>query len=146
MRALKWIAAVTAAAGLAACNQSGEGGGASAKATAKTASAEKPKHPTYCFYKDANTKGWAAGTDKSGNVTVKGKAYLEDPGYRGDLSQSEVQGDKATIWLTMAPNDTGYAKPDGWWEVSSTIPDSVAATSVTVMCAAKTVATLTVKR
>ena len=143
MRALIWISAT---AFLAACNQSADSGNTAANASANTAAPEKPKHPTYCFYKDANTKGWSAATDKSGNVTVKGKAYLEDSGYRGDLSQSEVAGDKATIWLNMAPNNTGYASPGNWWDVTATIPDSAAATSVTVMCGTKTVATLTVTR
>src|SRR5262249_2628244 len=92
MKLLIWI---SAAAFLAACNQSADAGNATANANANSVAAAKPKHPTYCFYKDANTKGWAAATDKSGNVTIKGKAYLEDSGYRGDLSQPEVQGDKA---------------------------------------------------
>jgi hypothetical protein len=137
-----WIAAAVALTG---CGQSANEN-AAVNAGTNTAAPEKPKHPTYCFYKDANTKGWKASTDKSGNVVVKGKAYLQDPGYRGDLVQAEVDGDKATIWLTMAPNNTGYASPDGWWDVSATIPASTAATRVTVMCATKTVATLSVKR
>jgi putative lipoprotein len=145
MKALIWIAAVSAAAALAGCGQTGAKNVA-ANASANATAPEKPKHPTYCFYKDANAKGWKAVAGKDGNVTVKGKAYLEDSGYRGDLVQGEVEGDKATIWLTMAPNDTGYAKPDGWWDVSASIPGSSAVTSVTVMCAKKTVATLTVKR
>jgi hypothetical protein len=45
----------------------------------------------------------------------------------------------------MSPNTTGYAKPDGWWDVDATIPDSAAATSAVVMCGTKTVATLPVK-
>jgi len=143
MRALIWISAT---AFLAACNQSADSGNAAANASANAAAPEKPKHPTYCFYKDANTKGWSAAADKSGNVTVKGKAYLEDSGYRGDLTQAEVQGDKARIWLNMAPNDTGYASPGNWWDVSTSIPNSATAMSVTVMCGTKTVATLTVKR
>ncbi len=145
MKTLVLIAVASATAALAGCGQSGEDN-AAVNASVNTAAAEKPKHPTYCFFKDANTKGWTASTDKSGNVTVKGKAYLEDPGYRADLVQGEAQGENATIWLTMAPNDTGYARPDGWWDVNATIPNSAEATSVTVMCAAKTVATLTVKR
>ena len=142
MKSAIWIAA---AAALASCGQQG-GSNTAANVAANSAASEKPKHPTYCFYKDANTKGWKASTDKSGNVAVNGKAYLQDPGYKGDLVQGEVEGDKATIWLAMAPNDTGFARPDGWWDVSATIPSSTAATSVTVMCGKKTVATLPVKR
>lgn len=109
------------------------------------AATEAPKHPTYCFYKDAATKGWSASTDKQGNVTVKGKAKLDDTRYSGSLIQGEAQGGSASIWLTMAPN-TGYAMADNWWDVSATIRNSAAARSVTVMCGTKTVATLKVPR
>jgi hypothetical protein len=143
MRALIWVAAAATVAG---CNQGGADSNVAANSMANTAAAEKPKHPTYCFYKDANTKGWKASRDKSGNVTVKGKAYLADAAYSGSLIQAEVAGEKATIWLTMSPNTTGYAKPGGWWDVSATIPDSATATSVTVMCGTKTVVTLPLKR
>ena len=142
MRALIWVAAAAAVAG---CNQSGADNNVAANVVANTAAAEKPKHPTYCFYQDANTKGWSARRDKSGNVSVKGKAYLEDSAYSGSLVQGEVAGDKATIWITTGANTTGYAKPDGWWDVSATIPDSAAAKSVTVLCGTKTVVTLPVK-
>jgi hypothetical protein len=139
------LAVAAAAVGLAACGQSGEET-AAVNATDNSAAPEKPKHPTYCFYKDANTKSWAASIDKSGNVTVKGKAYLLDSAYRGDLIQGEADGEAARIWLTMGPNTTGFGRPDGWWDVTATIPGSAAAKNVTVMCGTKTVATLTVKR
>jgi len=146
MRILGILAAAVAMAGLTACGQSEQNAAENAaNASASTAAAEKPKHPTYCFYKDANTKSWSASRDKSGNITVKGKAYLADAAYSGSLSQGEAAGDKASIWLTMSPNTTGYAKPDGWWDVSTTIPGSAAAKSVVVMCGTKTVATLPVK-
>jgi hypothetical protein len=146
MRGFVWIGVAAAAVALAGCSQSGSDNGVAANAGAITAAADKPKHPTYCFYKDANTKAWSAVRDKSGNVTVKGKAYLADAAYSGSLSQGEVEGDKASIWLTMSPNSTGFAKPDGWWDVSSTIPDSASAKSVVVMCGNKTVAILTPKK
>ena len=101
MRALIWVAAAAAVAG---CNQSGADNNVAANVVANTAAAEKPKHPTYCFYQDANTKGWSARRDKSGNVSVKGKAYLEDSAYSGSLVQGEVAGDKATIWITTGAN------------------------------------------
>ena len=145
MRALIWVAAAAAVAG---CNQSGADNNVAANVVANTAAAEKPK-PKYMFEKGEqvriNTKGWSARRDKSGNVSVKGKAYLEDSAYSGSLVQGEVAGDKATIWITTGANTTGYAKPDGWWDVSATIPDSAAAKSVTVLCGTKTVATLPVK-
>lgn len=138
-----WIAA--AAATVTACGQSG-GANSSVNASTKSAAAEAPKHPTYCFFKDAATKGWAASADKDGNVTVKGKAKLDDGRYSGALIQGEAQGDNASIWLTMNPNTTGYSMADSWWDVSATIPNSAAAKSVTVFCGTKTVATLKVPR
>ena len=145
MRAMMWLAAATASAGLTACGGSGDDGNAAANVTANTAAVEKPKHPTYCFFKDANTKGWSAARDKSGDIKVKGKAYLADSGYKGDLVQGESAGGKASFWLTMNPNPTGFAKPDGWWDVSAAIPGSASAKSVDVMCGTKTVASLNVK-
>ena len=139
------ILVAAAAAGLAACGQSDSGNSSTnAVANAAAAQPEKAKHPTYCFYKDSATKGWSAARDKAGNITVKGKVHLDDAGYRGELGQGGVEGDKASVWLIMNPN-TGYASPDGWWDVNSTVADSKAAKSVAVMCGKKTVASLTPK-
>jgi len=142
MKTLLWMATAVA---LAACGQSDDNDNA-ANSAVNEAAAQAPKHPTYCFFSDDHRKEWKASADKDGNVTVKGKAYLEDSAYMGALVQGEAQGGKASIWLQMAPNTTGYASRDGWWDVSGTIPNSTAATSVTVMCGAKTAATLPVKR
>jgi len=136
-----WVAAM---ASLEACGQS-DGGNVATNATANSA-APAVQHPTYCFYPDAATKGWTASTGKSGDVTVKGKAHLEDRRYMGGLGQAEIAGDKASVWLTMDQNTTGFGAVDNWWDVSLTIPGSGAVTSVTVMCGKKIVATLPVKR
>ena len=151
MHALRMLAVGAAAIALAACGQPAGGdaeatGNAAPSAAANTADATAPKHPTYCFYKDANTRGWAASVDKDGNIKVSGKAYLEDARYMGELFQGEVDGDRARIWLNMVPNTGAYAAPENWWDVSATIPGSAAATAVTVMCGTKTVANLSVKR
>ena len=135
--------ALVAAAGLTACGQS-DGDNAAAKATVN-APAPAKNHPSYCFFKDAATRGWSAAPDASGNVAVKGQAKVDDRRYRGDLSQSEVTGDAASVWLTMAPN-TGYADEDNWWDVALTVPGSAAATSVTIFCGTKEVAKLKVRR
>jgi|SRR4249919_184494 len=137
------LAAVT---GLAACGQSGGDTGSANVAANATTAAATPKRPSYCFFKDAATKGWAASTDASGNVAVKGKAKIDDRRYRGDLSQSEAVGSNATVWLTMAPNDTGFGALDDWWDVTVTVPNSTAVTSVTVLCGKKEVAKLAVRR
>jgi hypothetical protein len=133
---------LAASASLAACNQPTSD---NAAATANAVAPAK-KHPTYCFFKDAATKAWTASVDASGNVTVKGKAHLDDRRYSGDLSDSEVAGDTASAWVTMAPNTTGVGAEDDWWDVSVTIPGSTAVKSVTVLCGTKTVAELTVRR
>jgi len=138
------IFALAAAAGLAACGQSG-GDDSAANATAN-APAPAKKHPTYCFFKDAATRGWAASVDAGGSVTIKGQAHIEDRRYSGDISQSEVAGDKASVWLTMAPNTTGMGAPDNWWDLSTTIPGSGAVHSVTLLCGKKEVAKLEVRR
>ena len=137
------IFVVAAAAGLAACSQAGSDNSA-ANATAVAAPARK--HPTYCFFKDAATKGWTASVDASGNVTVKGKVHIEDRRYSGDIGQNDVTGDKASLWLTMAPNTTGMGAPDNWWELSTTIPGSGAVQRVTLLCGKKTVAEMKVRR
>jgi hypothetical protein len=131
-----------AAAALASCNQAANDGGGDAAANVAPA---KPKQSSYCFFKDEETKGWKASVDKSGNVTVTGKAHVKDARYTAGLGQAEVTGTRAELRPTIAPN-TGYASPDNWWDVSFTIPNSGAVENVAVHCGSKTLAQLTVKR
>lgn len=137
------IFVIAAIATLVACNQ------AVGDNTAKTtANAEAPakKRPTYCFFKDAATKGWAASVGAGGNVAVKGKVHLDDRRYSGALTESEVIDDRATVWVTMAPNTTGVGAEGNWWNVGLTIPNSEAVKNVSVLCGRKAVAELTVRR
>jgi hypothetical protein len=136
---------IAIAVGLTACGQPGSDNSAANVAANATANAAAPKRPTYCFFKDAATRGWAASSDASGNVAVKGQVKVDDKRYRGELGQSEVASDTARVWLTMAPN-TGYADDDNWWDVTITVPDSGAATGVTVLCGKKEVAKLKIRR
>lgn len=141
------ILALAAVVGLAACNQSsGDAGAANALSNATAKNAAAPKRPTYCFFKDAATRGWSASPGASGNVAVKGQVKVDDKRYRGDLSQSEVAGDTASVWLTMAPNDTGFSDEDNWWDVAIIVPESSAVALVTVLCGKKEVAKLKVRR
>jgi hypothetical protein len=126
------------------CDQDG-GSGDAANASANVAAAA-PKKVPYCFYKDENTKGWTASVGKDGNVTVKGKALVADGRYRAELKPPEISGTTATVQLGMPQNDTGFSTENGWWDVKSEIPNSGAVTQVEVLCGAKTVANLTVKR
>jgi hypothetical protein len=131
---------VFAAAGLAACGQSGENPAAN-----QTVAAPKEKTP-YCFFKDEEAKGWSASADQDGNAVVKGKLYREDPRYKAILDKPKVEGTVAEVWPTVAQNDTGFAAPDNWWDVKFTIPGSAAVTKVNVRCGAKTFASLDVPR
>jgi hypothetical protein len=133
-----------AAAGLAGCGQP-SGNAAANDSAAANAAAEKPR-PAYCFFKKEETKGWAAKVDKDGNVVVSGKAYRSDGRYKAELQPATVSGTTAEVSPTITVNDTGYAAPENWWDVSKTIPNSQAVTSVDVKCGADTIATLTVPR
>ena len=130
---------VLAAALLGGCGQS-EGG------ANKTAAAAKPEKTPYCFFKDAETKGWAAAADAQGNVVVKGQAYRSDGRYKAVLGDPQVTGTTAEVRPTVLQNDTGFSMPDGWWEVSFTIPDSAAVDTVAVRCGKKVLAELKVPR
>ncbi|MGE5562385.1 MAG: membrane lipoprotein lipid attachment site-containing protein [Bacillota bacterium] len=141
----KSLILIGAAVVLAGCGRSGGNDAAANNAAANSAAAEKPK-PAYCFFKDAETKGWKASVDKSGNVVVSGKAYRQDSRYKALLSPATVNGDTAVVAPTIGPNDTGYAAPGDWWDVSETIPNSSAVSTVTVKCGDETLATLTVPR
>ena len=105
----------------------------------------KKKKPSYCFFKDAETKGWAASRGKDGNIVVKGKAYHEDGRYKALLGPAEVTETTAALAPTIAVNDTGYSARDNWWDVSATIPNSAAIDTVNVRCGEKLLAELKVK-
>jgi len=137
------IAIVAGAAALAGCGQANEAADASANVAKAAAPAKKVP---YCFFKDENSKGWAASAGKDGNVIVKGKGYVADGRYMAGLKPAEIEGSTASLQLAMPQNATGYSKADGWWDISSTIAQSAAVDTVKVLCGAKTVATLEVKR
>ena len=138
------ILVLAALFGAAGCSQSADQPAANA-ATANTAAPAK-KHPTYCFFKTADTKAWAASRGADGNVAVKGQAHLPDRRYMAALGDAEVEGDKATLWLTMAPNTTGSGAPGDVWDAAATIPDSKEVEKVTVLCGKKSVAELPLKK
>jgi hypothetical protein len=140
----KFIILLGGMVALGACGQSGDDT-ASDNAAANAAAAEKPR-PAYCFFKDDETKGWTAKTDKDGNVVVSGKAYREDARYKALLSPATVIGTTAETAPTITANDTGFAAQDNWWDVTLTIPNSQAVTSVKVSCGDKLIATLSVPR
>ena len=77
---------------------------------------------------------------------MKGKAFVADGRYKAALKPPEIDGSTATLQLGMPQNDTGHSKIDGWWDVTSTLSGSGAVNTVNVLCGAKTVASLEVKR
>jgi hypothetical protein len=130
------------AAALSACGQSDR---QSANNSA-SAAAPKKERPACCFFKDEETKGWAASTDKAGNVVVSGKVYREDSRYQAVLGPPKISGSTLEVAPTIVPNTGAYGAPDNWWEIKTTIPNSAAVETVKVVCGAKTVATLAVPR
>jgi hypothetical protein len=129
------------AAALAACGQSAD----NAAANQAAANAAQPKKkPSYCFFKENETKDWAASRGKDGNIVVKGKAYRSDPRYQALLGPPTVTGNTAEVSPTIQQNGTGYAAPENWWDVTATIPNSAAVDTVTVSCGPKTLAELKV--
>jgi hypothetical protein len=140
---MRTLIILLATASLSACGQSSDQ--AEADNAAANAAPEKPK-PAYCFFKDDETKGWAAKVAKDGNVVVSGKAYREDARYKAVLSPATVSGSTAEISPTITTNDTGFASPDNWWSVTQTIPNSQSVATVNVTCGGNTIATLQVPR
>jgi len=137
------IILMSAAASLAGCGQQAQ---QAANAANTAAAAPAKKHPSYCFFKDADTKGWTATRGADGGIAVKGKVRIDDRRYMGALSESDVSGTAAQIWLTMAPNNTGMGAVENWWDVSGSIPGAAGAETVSIMCGKKTVAELPLKK
>jgi hypothetical protein len=138
----KSLLVIGVAAVLAGCGQP-DGNQAADQAAANSVQPAKKK-AAYCFFKDSETKGWTASRGKDGNITVKGKAYREDSRYKAALGEPVVTGTTAEIAPSIVQNDTGYAAPDNWWDVTATIPNSAALDTVDVMCGGSTLAELKV--
>jgi len=132
------IIAAGAAVLLVGCNKAED-------TAANQAAAQPKKKAAHCFFKDSETKAWAASRGKDGNIVVKGKAYRSDSRYQAVLGPPEISGTTASIAPTITPNTGAFGAEDDWWDVGATIPNSAAIDTVTVTCGARTLATLTVK-
>jgi len=130
------------AAALGACGQSSDN--KTQNEASANAAAPKKERPPYCFFKESETKAWAASRGKDGNITVKGKVYREDSRYQAQIGKMDVAGTTATVWPTIAPNMSSYGAPDNWWDVKAVIPNSAGVDQVSVHCGAKTIADLKV--
>ena len=117
-------------------------GGSNDQAANQVAKAPAKKKAGYCFFKEPDTKAWAAKRGKDGNVVVTGKAYRQDGRYMAVLGPPTVAGSTAELSPTVTTNNTGNSMEDGWWDVTAIIPNSVAVTSVTVSCGPRTLATI----
>jgi len=137
----KTLLVLSAAGLITACGQSAE------RSTANQAaanSAQPVKQAAYCFFKDDELTDWTAKRGADGNITVKGKGHVKDPRYKAVMGTPGVAGNRATIAPSISQNETGYAAPDDIWNLTATIPNSAAVTSVSVTCGDKTVADLNV--
>jgi len=119
-------------------------GGSNDEAANQAAPAPAKKKPAYCFFKEPDTKDWAAARDKDGNIVVKGKAYRQDPRYMAVLGPATVTGTGAELSPTVTTNNTGFGALENWWDMTATIPNSVGVTSVTVSCGPRTLAKIEV--
>lgn len=126
---------------LAGCGQSTDNTAAN---EAAANAAQPKKKPAYCFFKDEEMKGWSASRGKDGNITVKGKAHVKDPRYKPVFGEPLAGPNGTVLSPTITQNDTGYATADNWWDLSTTLPNSVSITAVQVECGGKTVADLQV--
>ena len=109
-------------------------------AVANEAAAPKPEKPPHCFFKDAETKDWAAKV-QGGNVVVTGRAFRSDPRYKAVALEPKVEGAVAVVRPSIGPNDTGFASPDNWWDVTASIP-AEGVEKVEVRCGKNVVASL----
>jgi hypothetical protein len=131
----QWMLLLSAAS-LTACGQGGD------PAANRAATAPKHEKTPYCFFKDAESKGWAAKRGKDGNIVVTGKLYRSDGRYMAVLGEAKIKGTTAELWPTVSTNTTGFSMPDGWWDLSATIPNSASIDTVEVKCGKKTFAAL----
>jgi len=128
--------------GVAACNQAPE-----QAANNVTANAAAPaKKAGFCFFKPDETKGWKAVVDAKGNITVTGKAHVKDSRYVAQFNETEIEGSKAILPLTIAQNSGTYGATDDWWDMKASIPANSAFQSVSVMCGPKSIAELPLKK
>ena len=133
----KWIL-LLGAAGLVACGQGND-------QTTANQPAPKKEKPKYCFFKDAESKDWTAKRGKDGNVVVTGKLYRSDGRYMAVLGEPKINGSTAELWPSISVNNTGASMPDGWWELTTAIPNSGAIDTVDVKCGSKTFAHFVLK-
>lgn len=123
---------------LAGCGQSGD-----SSATRQPAP-QASKKPAYCFFKEEETKNWAAHRDTSQNIVLTGKAHVKDSRYKAVLGEPVPSGASADIAPTIGQNDGAFGAPGDWWDLSAAIPNSAKVGEVVVHCGEKVIAKLEV--
>lgn len=120
---------------VAACSdQPGE------QAASNQAAAPEPVKAPHCFFKDSETKDWAARV-QGGQAVVTGRAFRSDARYKAVLLEPEIEGTVAVVRPSIATNDTGFASEGNWWDVTASIP-AAGLDKVEVRCGKKVVASL----
>ena len=112
---------------------------AAENAAANQAAAAPEKVP-HCFFKDSETKEWAARV-QGDQVVVTGRVFRSDARYKAVLLEPKVDGAVAVVRPSMTSNDTGFAAEGNWWDVEATIP-AAGLQKVEVRCGKKLVASL----
>ncbi len=131
-----WILLLSAAS-LSACGQGGD------QAANQAAAAPKQRKDALLLLQGRRQfKAWAAKRGKDGNIVVSGKLYRSDGRYMAVLGEPRIKGTTAEYWPTVSTNTTGFSMPDGWWELSATVPNSAAIDTVAVKCGKKTFAAI----
>jgi len=111
--------------------------------TANQAAAAPEKVP-HCFFKDSETKEWAAKAEGE-QVVVTGRVFRADARYKAILLEPKVEGAVAVVRPSMTTNDTGFAADGNWWDVEARIP-AAGLEKVEVRCGKKVVASLDLPR
>ena len=111
--------------------------------TANQAAAAPEKVP-HCFFKDSETKEWAAKAEGE-QVVVTGRVFRADARYKAILLEPKVEGAVAVVRPSMTTNDTGFAADGNWWDVEARIP-AAGLEKVEVRCGKKVVASLDLSR
>lgn len=135
MRLVICMAAAMAAAG---CSEQ------PAENAAANQAAAPPEKAPHCFFKDNETKEWAAKAEGE-QVVVTGRVFRADARYKAILLEPKVDGAVAVVRPSMTTNDTGFAADGNWWDVEARIP-AAGLEKVEVRCGKKVVASLELPR
>ena len=131
---MRFVFSLAAALTVAGCSEQ------AAENAAANAAAAVPEKVPHCFFKDSDTKEWAAKVQDD-QVVVTGRVFRSDARYKAILLEPKVDGAVAVVRPSMTSNDTGFAADGNWWDVEARIP-AAGLDKVEVRCGKKLVASL----